>query len=295
MSIAVTKQQDSIKTQRSNNTLVLREHRRVFSAVMRIRWRLSLAFILLQSLQWFPRGLAARVLTDTEDDGGAQGRLPWLNVSDLDALEVPGVAVDVPYRSALQELFTFPERRPFMTNLLVATVKTSFADVVVQVSLKVGASKVFDLRRTVVFALFGFLYIGVVEWLIYVRFFTWMCPHAVAFANEPWDLKLDDSFGQMDLAKQILFDNLVHYTCIYYPVFYTLKGLIQGGRVSVVEGLQQYAQHFTEDNLLVWAIWLPGDVIVFSVPMWLRMLVNHGISFMWTMMLSYLRGDLENK
>jgi hypothetical protein len=36
---------------------------------------------------------------------------------------------------------------------------------------------------------------------------------------------------------------------------------------------------------------IPGDLIVYAVPIWLRMPLNHGFSFIWTCYLSFLRGD----
>ena len=41
----------------------------------------------------------------------------------------------------------------------------------------------------------------------------------------------------------------------------------------------------------MWILWVPGDLIVYSVPIWLRLPLNHGLSFIWICYLSFLRGD----
>ena len=77
--------------------------------------------------------------------------------------------------------------------------------------------------------------------------------------------------------------------------FYVFKESIQGttGDVSSVAmvGLSKYTTNAVEDNLSMWALWVPGDLIVYAVPLWMRLPLNHGLSFIWTCYLSFLRGD----
>ena len=47
------------------------------------------------------------------------------------------------------------------------------------------------------------------------------------FANAPLREKLKDRQGLINLTKQVAFDNFIHYTFIYFPVFYVLKEAIQ--------------------------------------------------------------------
>ena len=37
-------------------------------------------------------------------------------------------------------------------------------------------------------------------------------------------------------------------------------------------------------------MWIPGDLLIYSAPMFLRMPLDHALSFIWTMGLSYMRG-----
>eukprot|EP00913_Durusdinium_trenchii_P032266 g30211.t1 len=124
------------------------------------------------------------------------------------------------YEGLWGAIVTFPRRRPFATNVIVATVKTSVADLIVQ---KAEGKKEIDWQRNGAFTAFGFAYLGIIQWFIYVSLFTRLCPHAIRFSNLPWAEKLKDRAGQIDLVKQTCLDNFVHYTFCYFPVFYVIK------------------------------------------------------------------------
>jgi len=205
-----------------------------------------------------------------------------------------GISVEVEYSGLWGAITTFPKRRPFATNIIVATVKTSLADIVVQ---KAEGKKEVDWKRNGVFTAFGFAYLGVAQWFIYVTIFTRVCPNAIRFSNLSWADKLKDRAGQIDLLKQTAYDNFIHYTFVYYPVFYFFKELIQGNKPGaedqpnpVQRGLTKYWGNFVTDNLYMWSLWVPGDLLVYACPIWMRLPLNHGISLIWTMILSSLRG-----
>ena len=62
--------------------------------------------------------------------------------------------------------------------------------------------------------------------------------------------------------------------------------------VDVVKGgIAKWASCFWEDNKPMWMLCIPADVIVFGAPMWLRLPINHGVSFIWVCYLSFTRGD----
>merc|ERR1712232_445171 len=79
-----------------------------------------------------------------------------------------------------------------------------------------------DLARNVVFCCFGCAH-GILQWFLYVRLFSYMCPNAVRFANLPFASKLRDTAGQKDLCKQIALDNFGHITFLYFPLFYVIR------------------------------------------------------------------------
>merc|ERR550525_1587242 len=202
-----------------------------------------------------------------------------------------GISMEVEYSGLWGAIVTFPKRRPFATNILVATAKTSLADIIVQ---KSEGKKEIDWSRNGVFTAFGFAYLGVVQWFIYVTIFTRVCPHAIRFSNLTWAEKLKDKPGQIDLVKHTCYDNFIHYTFIYYPVFYTFKEAIQSkdkkgtSLISTIEGgCRKYWKNCVQDNIYMWSLWVPGDILVYACPIWMRLPLNHAISLVWTMILSY--------
>lgn len=203
-----------------------------------------------------------------------------------------GISHEIEYTGLWGAITTFPKRKPFATNLIVATVKTSAADLVVQG----GEGKDFkdlDWKRNGVFTVFGFAYLGVCQWFIYVTVFKTLCPNAVRFSNLSWAEKLKDRPGQIDLVKQTALDNFVHYTFIYFPVFYTFKECIQGDGLDFSvfsRAMTKYWNNIVPDNLAIWGLWIPCDLAIYAVPIWMRLPLNHGVSFVWTMILSWMRG-----
>jgi hypothetical protein len=210
------------------------------------------------------------------------------------------IARNITYHNLGEQIFTFPERRPREFNIMLATFKTWVADLIVQLGeqRRVGA-KGFDWWRSVAFALFGLLYIGLMQWVLYVTILTSLFPDAMMFANAPWSVKLADTVGQLDMAGQILVDNMIFNVFIYFPAFYLLKAIVQGTDASFIErarqGLGKYWKNCVSDNMFSLAIWLPADLFIFAAPMYLRMPLEHSVSFGWTMFISATRGAVESK
>lgn len=211
------------------------------------------------------------------------------------------IAVNTTYHGFLEGVETFPERMPRTFNVLLATFKTWMADLIVQCMehRSSGRPWSFDWKRSALFAAFGFLYVGVVQWFLYVSVLTRLFPDAIVFANSPMSVKLADRTGMLNMVGQIFVDNCIFECLIYFPFFYTMKEMMQGGssvRVgagAVSSGLRKYWKNIYTDNLAGWAVWIPADVVIFAVPMFLRMPTEHGISFGWTMFMSAMRGAPE--
>lgn len=182
-----------------------------------------------------------------------------------------------------------------MFNIMCAVCCRVLGDLVVQLVERVANRKAgFNWRRLSLFFVFGLLYAGLTEWFILVEIFAWLLPNSIRFANESISMKLADRAGQMHYIMQIVLDNFVINALLYLPVFYVLKEMVQGSPLlrltTYSNGLQRYRSNWTTDCACCWIIWVPGDVVVFAVPMWLRMPANHLIGFAWTLVLSRLRG-----
>eukprot|EP00929_Paragymnodinium_shiwhaense_P112913 TRINITY_DN81184_c0_g1_i1.p1 TRINITY_DN81184_c0_g1~~TRINITY_DN81184_c0_g1_i1.p1 ORF type:complete len:248 (-),score=59.95 TRINITY_DN81184_c0_g1_i1:89-832(-) len=194
------------------------------------------------------------------------------------------------------QTLTFPKRRPFAFNMIFATLKTGFADAIVQVA----SGEELDLNRNALFMAFGFAYSGAFQWLVYVNVFGRCFPNAIRFTQLSWSQKLRDRAGQLDLVRQTMADNFIHYTFFYFPAFYAFKEYIQCGSQGksptevFSSAMARYRENFWTDNIAMWSLWIPADIIIYSVPLWLRLPVNHGVSLVWTMILSWMRGSSKS-
>lgn len=205
------------------------------------------------------------------------------------------ISMEVPYNNAWEEFITFPERRPRITNVVLATVKTWLADLVVQM---LDADKTsFDSRRSVAFAMFGFVYVGIVQWFLYVSVLTSVCPHAIGFANEPLAMKSRDSRGIRELFFQMVLDNCCFAAFVYFPAFYLIKEWVNSsGSIQQVvpNAFRKYLVNCRQDNFASCCMWVPMDLVIFACPIFMRLPLDHSVSFLWTMVLSYMRGSARS-
>jgi len=221
------------------------------------------------------------------------------NSASAAVLHIPygHIALDIKYHNVGEQIITFPQRRPREFNVILATFKTWAADAIVQLGeRRPGNEWKFDYNRSAAFALFGLMYIGIAQWFLYVSLLTWLFPGAMVFANSPLEEKLRDQTGMIDMVGQVAVDTFVFQALIYFPVFYMIKGVMQG-KETVVKGLKtglgKYRENWIADNLAGCALWIPADVVIFACPMYLRMPMEHCVSFGWTMFISAMRGAQE--
>eukprot|EP00418_Pyrodinium_bahamense_P083583 CAMPEP_0179070078 /NCGR_PEP_ID=MMETSP0796-20121207/30836_1 /TAXON_ID=73915 /ORGANISM="Pyrodinium bahamense, Strain pbaha01" /LENGTH=299 /DNA_ID=CAMNT_0020767161 /DNA_START=35 /DNA_END=932 /DNA_ORIENTATION=+ len=205
--------------------------------------------------------------------------------------DVNSVAQPVHYQGLWGFIVTFPQRMPFSTNLVCSTCMVVASDVNIQI-----LQGSWDLRRLGFSTCFG-LGSGLMYWGLYISVFSRICPHAIRFANKSlWD-KLQDRPGQKDLLKQVAVDILMFAPLCYFPVFYISKYLIHEDHadplVALNAGLAKYKTTMFEDNAANAAVWIPGDLVIFTVPAWLRMPLTYTVGFSWTSMLLWFRGDKD--
>ena len=152
-----------------------------------------------------------------------------------------------------------------------------------------------DVKRNLVFVVFGAVYLGGFQWWIQVTQFRKWFPGMDRFANATMAEKLKDTQGMMSAAKQVLFDVFVHLPFMYFPAFYTAKEFCQGTSWNPVDwvkdGCSKYYNNFAKDTYAMFCLWAPADVVLFSLPIWLRMPCRHVVSFVWTAYVSFLRGS----
>jgi len=192
----------------------------------------------------------------------------------------------------LNLILSFPKNRPFTTNLITATIKTSSCDILVQKYIE--KKEKIDWKRNSIFTIFGFFYLGIAQWFIFVNFFNKLFPNMQKFANSSFNQKLKDKNGIKNVFYQVFFDNFIHNPFIYFPCFYVCKEYIleKDFQKSFKKGILTYKKNFKEDNLKIIQLFIVGDIIAFAVPIWLRLPIIHSISFVWTCYLSFSRGNV---
>jgi len=182
---------------------------------------------------------------------------------------------------------------PISNNFLIATVKTSAADLLAQVVLEKKSLSEVDWQRNFLFCMFGFLYLGAFQYWYQVNIFTRLFPGVHKFTTQSWAAKLRDVPGLMALGAQTVLD-LSMLCFAYLPVFYVFKAAIFSDTMDpsiwVQKGLSSYWGNTAKDWWDVVRVWGPADLLCFSVPLWLRLPVRHIVSFVWTAYLSFARG-----
>ena len=193
-------------------------------------------------------------------------------------------------RGSLAHLLPRLRGRPFTFGLVTATVKTAAADAVTQRYIE--GNDCIDVRRVGVFTIFGFWYLGAFQYLLYVKAFSRWFPRAQAFGEHATlAARLRDREGLRDLAKQVFVGNFVHIPFCFLPCFYlTQEVTTHGSQASAARAMAGYKSNIWDDCASAWAIWIPGHAIFFSVPLWLRLPVNHAMSFCYVCVLSVMRG-----
>jgi hypothetical protein len=190
----------------------------------------------------------------------------------------------------------WPKAHPVIFGVGVATTKTAAADLLVQKYIE--KKEKLDWKRTGMFTCFGFAYLGCFQYWMYVNLFKRWFPNMATFANQTFKEKLRNRGGQKDLLKQVGFDNFIH-PLWFFPMYYTLKESIQGEGYAkdfnsvVNHAMTKYKKNAAEDWTAFWKIWIAGDIFVMSIPLWARLPVNHGLSFVYVCVLSFMRGASE--
>lgn len=196
-------------------------------------------------------------------------------------------------------IMDFPKTNPFAFQLMIATCKTSAADIVVQTVTEKKKFNEIDWKRNGIFVVFGFAYLGGFQYYIMVNKYSQWFPTFSRFAKLPLKDKIKDTAGMLDAGKMVLFDVLVHLPFMYFPTYYTVKEFVGGKTWNpsdwVIDGLTKYKKNFTDDFVALLKLWGPADCIQFVLPLHIRMPFRHLVSFFWTMYVSYTRGSIEEE
>lgn len=172
---------------------------------------------------------------------------------------------------------TAAKANPMVTGVITSGLKTSAADIFAQKVLE--KREEIDWRRHLTFTAFGYCYLGGFQYWLYNIQFTRMCSSIHA------------TVGAVGVAPMKTFiDQMLHHPILYFPTFYSLKYYNEGK--SPAEGLAAYSANCTEDWKALWSVWIPAQMVNFAfVPRHLRIPYVAGVSFIWTVILSVMRGS----
>jgi len=188
-----------------------------------------------------------------------------------------------------------PFEYPLAFGVVLSGCKTSFADLLVQKVIE--KKEKIDWRRNAAFAAFGFLYLGGVQYTLYVPIFGRIFPNAANFAAKPLKHKVKDVRGILQLGLQTFLDQCIHHPFMYFPAFYITKEIVMGGgtnsdgKPDITKVLTDYRKNMKEDLFALWKIWVPATLVNFAfMPMHMRIPFAAGVSLLWTCVLSVMRG-----
>ena len=224
-------------------------------------------------------------ITSTKEE--KQISLPKLDSNEIG--KAPAEAATIEDDNALVQ---FAKEYPFLNNFIIASLKTCAADVLAQTAIAHTPILEIDVQRSLLFCAFGGLYSGAFQYLYQVQVFKKLFD-VDKFTTQSWSEKLKDTPGLKALVAQTGLD-LTILTIVYLPAFYIFKASVFSGSGDPTDwfssGVDTYSTNFGKDEADLLKVWLPADLVCFSVPLYLRMPVRQSVSFLWTVYLSFARG-----
>ena len=117
------------------------------------------------------------------------------------------------------------QRAPFSSQVAVATTKTVAADLLVQTAVEGKSFQDVNYRRVAVFGTFGCLYLGIVQYGLYVKGMQRIFDKVALdkFCNAPIREKMRDKAGLKILAGTIALDFFLIQPALYWPTYYAVK------------------------------------------------------------------------
>mmetsp|Transcript_15097 Transcript_15097/g.23015 ORF Transcript_15097/g.23015 Transcript_15097/m.23015 type:complete len:423 (-) Transcript_15097:321-1589(-) len=199
------------------------------------------------------------------------------------------MALSATFRTTCSRLSSIPAQNPFTFGVGISCVKTCFSDILVQKAVE--RREKIDWKRNMAFGCFGFFYLGMVQYGLYVTAFGRLFPNASKFAAKSLNQKIKDTKGMMQVGMQVFLDQCIHHPFMYFPAFYCTKELVMSEKPDLMNALSTYGENMKDDLVALWKIWVPAMALNFSfMPMYARIPFAAGVSLIWTCILSSMRG-----
>ncbi len=202
------------------------------------------------------------------------------------------------YISKFHYIRYFPHNYPMVFGMGIGGLKTGLVDFFVQYSLENQNIDNINWERVKYFTIFGTLYLGGFQYLLYVPFFGKLFPNMIRFSKLKIKDKMKDNIGISQSLSQVFIDQFVHHPFIYFPVFYVSKQLFMSNDKSLKSincGIDLYKNNLMNDLGKLWKLWIPFQLFNFIVnPLWMRVPFTALVSVVWTGILSFSRGGQYN-
>ena len=174
-------------------------------------------------------------------------------------------------QSVLGAVDSFYQNEPYAAAFLTCSVKASAADFVAQ-----RKSPLFDVSRNLAFLVYGGLYQGLFQQLLFCQIF-------------PACFGTDHSLHSV--ALQVLTDMAMVGPFLCLPLAYATKSMFQNelSADSIGQGMRKYVSDVANKSLLLkyWSIWIPVQFLTFGVvPSHYRVAFIAMVSFFWMCILS---------
>lgn len=184
------------------------------------------------------------------------------------------------------------KKYPFETNLIISSSMKSTADLIAQIFVAGTPLDLIDWRRNFLFFVFGFVYNGFFRYFYAVKIFDRIFD-VDKFTSQSWAQKLRDWPGIRAMCVQTALDQIFS-VIVFLPTFYVLNSIIFSGSTEPLfwmrDGLSNCAENLAKDASDIVKIWVPVDLVIFSVPLYLRLHLTSFFGFMFAIYFSAVRG-----
>eukprot|EP00539_Tryblionella_compressa_P004396 CAMPEP_0178733030 /NCGR_PEP_ID=MMETSP0744-20121128/577_1 /TAXON_ID=913974 /ORGANISM="Nitzschia punctata, Strain CCMP561" /LENGTH=273 /DNA_ID=CAMNT_0020385185 /DNA_START=55 /DNA_END=876 /DNA_ORIENTATION=- len=186
-------------------------------------------------------------------------------------------AVDL-LRGGNEKAQSLLKRHPFASAVTITTCNAVVADLLTQLVLEAGKAP-FNLQRTILFGVFGFLYQGIFQYTL---------------VNCVWE-RLFPGTSKKAVISKICAMNLISDPFLFLPVFYVFKQFLADGGVpswSIFKAaFMTYKTNAFVDLRNSWMTWFPGHAVTYGVmPAHKRIPWMAFLSLFYMIVLSVTRG-----
>lgn len=170
---------------------------------------------------------------------------------------------------------------PFLSAVLLGGFKNGIIDLSMQYFT--NNKKSINWKRVGLFAIFGFIYTGGGQYILFNKIFPRILPGGINYGTV-----------KKGLIGGVILDNFIHMPFIYMPTFYCMREYTYSNNINnaINNGLVYHKNFFIEDVTMQACIFIPFQTFNLGFnPPHLRIPALCVASTLWVSILSFYRGD----